>query len=186
MYVSWSLACYHRALRRSVGNKRNMTCAAVLLQFLWRLFTLSSRLVSIGLFVSAYSYWILPIAIGHWGVMTIWVMHQGTHFCQNEQFEYLFDMVIGVIYLFCFLNIKDEPTRYKYTGYYLIKFTENCLFAFLWYFKVYHSPANSSTLHFSNQHAIAVVASVLSSFLIGILFMLIYYRYFHPNAKLKT
>uniref|UniRef100_T1JZ12 XK-related protein n=1 Tax=Tetranychus urticae TaxID=32264 RepID=T1JZ12_TETUR len=110
--TSWSLASYHRALRRSIPEKGNMSSYGVILSFLWRLGTLTCRTMSIGLFISSFSYWILPIAIGHWGIMTIWVMHQGTHFCRHEQSEYLFNMILGLLYLFEFLNIKDEPTRF--------------------------------------------------------------------------
>ena len=115
--ISWSLASYQRALRRSVPDKRNMTKMGTLLQFAWRFLTISSRSVAIALFASAYGLWLVPVAIGHWGVMTVWVMHQGTRFCDTERGEpkqcqeYLLNMVIGAIYLLCFLNVKDEPTR---------------------------------------------------------------------------
>lgn len=38
--ISWSLASYQRALRRSVPDKRNMTKMGTLLQFCWRLLTI--------------------------------------------------------------------------------------------------------------------------------------------------
>ena len=192
IYISWSLASYHRAVRRCIPSKRKMSVMAIILQILWRFFTLTSRLVAIGLFISAYSYWILPIAIGHWGVMTIWIMHQGTSFCRSEQLEYLFNMIIGTVYLFCLLNIKDEPTRYKYSAYYVIVFIENTLFIALWYMKVTShslssiigvgspSPMQSITV---NHTALAIASGVFGSFFAGIVFMLLYYRFFHPNGR---
>ncbi|XP_074598715.1 XK-related protein 6-like [Brevipalpus obovatus] len=192
MYISWSLASYHRATRRSIPSKRKMSLMAIILQILWRFFTLTSRLVAIGLFISAYTYWILPIAIGHWGVMTIWIMHQGTSFCRNEQFEYLLNMIIGTVYLFCFINIKDEPTRYKYIAYYVIVFIENTVFIALWYLKITsHSLSNIigvtgplSTESISVNHtAVAMVSGLFGSFFAGLLFMLLYYRFFHPNGR---
>jgi hypothetical protein len=82
-------------------------------------------------------------------------------------------MIIGAIYLFCFLNVKDEPTRYKYLSYYIIAFAENISLILLWYFK------NDPTKWY---HIPALVA-VISAFAAGILFMLIYYWFFHPNGR---
>ncbi|RWS27213.1 hypothetical protein B4U80_04591 [Leptotrombidium deliense] len=173
--ISWSLASYHRALRRSVPEKRNMTKLATLVV---------SRVVAIALFTSEYGYWLLPFAVGHWGVMTIWVMHQGTRFCDTERGdprpceEYLFNMVVGAIYLICFLNVKDEPTRFKYLAYYLILFFENSILITLWYMKTSSDPLKSLFWF----HAPAF-ATVISAFCMGIVFMLIYYRFLHPNGR---
>jgi hypothetical protein len=177
--LSWSIASYNRALRRSTPDKRNTTRFGTILQFLWRVCTIGSRVLAVALFMSEYSYWLCPIGIGHWGVMTIWIMHQQTRFCDNDRgdprpcHEYLFNMIIGAIYLFCFLNVKDEPTRYKYLSYYTIAFAENISLILLWYIKSdptkwYHTPA---------------LVTVISAFFAGILFMLIYYWFFHPNGR---
>ncbi|KAI1295616.1 XK-related protein 6 [Halotydeus destructor] len=182
--LSWSIASYQRALRRSVAEKRNMPKMGTVLQFTWRLFTLSSRSLAIALFASEFGYWLLPVAIGHWGIMTIWVMHQGTRFCDTEDgqsrpcHEYLLNMVIGAIYLLCFLNVKDEPTRYKYTAFYVITFVENVALVTLWYLKMAADP-----LKVHLWYTVPALSYVVSAFFAGILFMLMYYRFFHPNGK---
>ncbi|OQR71258.1 XK-related protein 6-like [Tropilaelaps mercedesae] len=134
--IALSLSSYHRALRRSVPDKYNMSRTGATLQFIWRfnpslaevivtlepsslakLCTVGSRIICIALFTSEYTFWLIPLCVGHWGVMSVWVMHQGTRFCDTDSGqprqceEYLFDMLIGAIYLVCFLNVKDEPTR---------------------------------------------------------------------------
>ncbi|KAH7972047.1 hypothetical protein HPB52_005818 [Rhipicephalus sanguineus] len=178
--LCWSLASYHRALRRSVPDKHNMSRTGSALQFLWRLGTVASRAGALALFASQYKYWLLPACIGHWGVMTVWVMHQGTRFCDSDAGrprpcrEYLFNMLIGAIYLFCFLNVKDEPTRYKYSAYYVIAFLENTALIVLWYFRA--DPVL--------WYRLPLLVGVIGSFAVGILFMLIYYRFFHPNGRL--
>lgn len=177
--LSWSLSSYHRSLRRSVPDKKNMTHCGAFLQFIWRFFTIGSRIIAVALFTAEYGYWICPIAIGHWGIMTIWIMHQGTRFCDNKLGEprpcqeYLFNMILGTIYFFCFLNVKDEPTRYKYLSYYIISFIENASLILLWYIKSdpnkwYHIPA---------------LVGVFGAFAAGIMFMFIYYWCFHPNGR---
>ncbi|XP_076316645.1 XK-related protein 6-like [Tachypleus tridentatus] len=178
--LSWSLASYHRALRRSVEDKRNMTWVGTSIQFLWRYCTTAARVLSLALFASEYGYWMFPVCIGHWGIMTVWVMHQQTSFCDSETGEkrqceeYLFNMVIGAVYLFCFLNVKDEPTRIKYLAYYIIVFIENLSMIVLWYVRTdpnvwYHLPA---------------LIGVFGSFALGIIFMQLYYRFCHPEANI--
>ncbi|XP_013775682.2 XK-related protein 4-like [Limulus polyphemus] len=178
--LSWSLASYHRALRQSVENKRNMTWSGMSVQFLWRYCTTAARVLSLALFASEYGYWMFPVCIGHWGIMTVWVMHQQTSFCDSETGEkrqceeYLFNMAIGAVYLFCFLNVKDEPTRLKYLAYYIIVFIENSLMIILWYLRTdpsvwYHLPA---------------LICVFLSFSLGITFMLLFYRFCHPETNI--
>lgn len=138
--LSWSIASYHRALRRSTPDKRSLSPIGTLLQFAWHGSMLGSRVLAIALFVTRFTYWLVPIAIGHWGVMTIWVMHQGTHFFPPDHLvrEYTANMAIGAIYLFTFINVKDEPTRFKYLWYYCVVGAENIIFALLWWLGVAH------------------------------------------------
>ncbi|XP_022657652.1 XK-related protein 4-like isoform X2 [Varroa destructor] len=178
--IALSLSSYHRALRRSVPDKYNMSRVGAILQFIWRLCTVGSRIICIALFTSEYTFWLIPLCVGHWGVMSVWVMHQGTRFCDTESGqprqceEYLFDMLIGAIYLVCFLNVKDEPTRYKYTGYYVITCIENVATIVLWYFRA------GSHVWFR----LPVLVGTPCLFAFGILIMAVYYRYYHPNGML--
>lgn len=110
--------------------------------------------------------------------MTSWIIHQNTDFCSSESGkkrpfrEYLFNMVMGVVYIFCFVNLKEEKTRYKYCVYYVIMFLENCVCISLWYHcsddtTWYHKPA---------------IAWVFLSFIMGITCMLVYYTFLHPSG----
>lgn len=164
-----------------------MLPSGTVLQFFWRFCTIGSRAFAVALFASQFSYWLFPIAIGHWGVMTIWIMHQGTRFCDTEQgeprpcFEYALNMILGAIYLVCFLNVKDEPTRFKYLSYYLIVFVENVAFVLLWFF---HSQSATTITNLNAiLYQLPVLIAVIASFVIGISFMLVYYRFFHPNGR---
>lgn len=111
-------------------------------------------------------------------------MHQGTRFCDTESgeqrpcHEYLFNMVIGAIYLLCFLNVKDEPTRYKYCAFYVIAFVENTTLISLWYLRVAGDP-----LRVTLWYLVPSMAGVVGAFCAGMIFMFLYYRFFHPNGK---
>ena len=179
--ISWSLCCWQRAARRMTPGKRNMTKTGTILQFMWRFLTIGSRIAAVVLFTSRFGCWIVPVAVGHWGVMSVWIMHQGTRFCDDPATgeprvcrEYLLDMAIAASYLLCFLPVKDEPTRYKYTAFYAITFAENTVLTLSWYFGL------SDPLWFQ----VPALVWVFGSFGLGLFFMLLYYRYFHPNGKL--
>ena len=163
--------------------------------FNWRFLTISSRILAITLFTSKYGYWTVPIAIGHWGFMTIWLLHQSTRICDspitgNPQplREYLFNFLIGAVYCVCFVPMKtNESTRIKYSVYYVITFIENSSMATFWYLNTtqHHTTVNtiivSSTGHAISFQLVAFLW-VHIAFLSGLFFMLLYYRFFHPNV----
>lgn len=178
--TSWSISSYHRALRRASYNKRNLSAIGFIVQSIWHCFSLSSRILAIVLFLYQFGMWLLPIGIGHWGVMTIWIMHQGTHFFDSEHghpnpcFEYLFNMLVGMIYLFVFINLKDEPTRYKYLAFYIITFVENFTFSALWFWRIQD--------HWWYMR-LPLFLSVSILFGLSIIAMQLYYSFVHPNGR---
>ncbi|XP_075678248.1 uncharacterized protein LOC113791528 [Dermatophagoides pteronyssinus] len=179
--TSWSISSYHRALRRASYDKRNLSAFGTIIQSCWHCLTLASRLLAISLFLHQFGYWLLPIGIGHWGIMTIWIMHQGTHFFDTELGrpnpcqEYMFNMLIGLIYLFVFINLKDEPTRFKYLAFYTIIMAEDITFASLWFLRI-------ETDYFWSLHSI-LFAAVPILFIASILVMQFYYWFVHPNGR---
>lgn len=183
-HVSWSLCSHCRALRRLKPLKRNVTPAGMFLMFLWRFLTIGSRIVAIALFTCKFGYWIVPIAIGHWGFMTIWVLHQGTNFCDSSTTgqprpfrEYLVNFLIGAIYLFCFIPVKhSEATRVKYSVFYAIALLQNSSMALTWY---YCNVTSGQVVWFQ----LPALVWVHGAFVSGLFFMLLYYRYFHPSGR---
>lgn len=186
--LAWSLASYHRSLRRASLGKRAMSAAGMLLQFFWHLGTTSARLLAVALFISQFGAWLVPITIGHWGVMTVWIMHQGTSNGgygtvgelegEHSLSEYAFNMLVGAIYLVQFINVKDEPTRYKYGWYYAIVAAENAALAAAWALRL----SESAELEFFWLRVPALVA-VLATFGLGIVAMQLYYWCAHPSGR---
>ncbi|KAJ6218624.1 hypothetical protein RDWZM_009781 [Blomia tropicalis] len=180
--LSWSIASYHRSLRRASMDKRNMSAIGVLLQFIWHAGTIGSRLMAVAMFITQYGAWLAPISIGHWGVMTIWIMHQGTQFMNEPHHcsEYLFNMLVGTIYMIQFLNVKDEPTRYKYLWYYVITGVENVTLIILWSTRATENV--EFNLHWLRLPPILIII-VFALFMIGIIAMQLYYWFAHPNGR---
>lgn len=110
---------------------------------------------------------------------------QRTSFCSGEDGqvrplrETMYDAVIGWIYIFDFLNVKPEPTRLKHLFYYSIVLVENGGLAAAWYVDTDDPSPITNPL----RQPVTLVALALCS-LFGIAFMLMYYRYFHPEGRL--
>ena len=71
--------------------------------------------------------------------MTAWVVWQATDFCTNVWEERLYNGVVGVIYCFCFFNLKEGRSRYRMAVFYTVTFVENITFVAAYYWSTHHS-----------------------------------------------
>lgn len=69
----------------------------------------------------------------HWLVMTMWVIQQKTDFCPSRLEEVFYNCVVGVIYCFCFFNLREGQARYRMIAFYAVMVSQNfiCLLLFL-------------------------------------------------------
>ncbi|CAL1284390.1 unnamed protein product [Larinioides sclopetarius] len=180
--LSLAQSAYHRARRRATPLKQNMTKIGTAVQFFSHCCVIASRVMALAAFASTYGHWIFVFAGIHWGLMTAWLMCLKTSFCvsstgQPRPFEeFIFNIVVGVIYVFCFVNVKDEPTRWKYATYYFIIWVENLVLILLWYLR------SDSDIWFR----IPLLSAVILGLALGLIFLVIYYKYLHPNKVAKT
>ena len=91
------------------------------------------RVIALSLFAAIFPQGIGPACVGHWLIMSTWVVIQNTSACNTKCEELLFCLVLGAIYIFSFFNAKEERTRYKYLFYYTFCFCENSALMVLWY-----------------------------------------------------
>lgn len=93
-------------------------------------------------------------------MMTIWVIYQKTDFCPTRPEEIFYNCVIGVIYCFCFFNLKEGQARYRMFVFYIIMISQNiaCLFLFIFL-------SESETL--KHELIFITVALVIGGTLIG-------------------
>lgn len=127
------LASYHKLLRDSRDDQRSLSYRGALLHLLWRLFTISSRVLSLALFASLFHLYFGIFVVLHWCGMALWVVHGGTDFCMSRWEEVLFNMVVGIVYIFCWFNVKEGHTRGRMVAYYSVVLAENTLLTGLWY-----------------------------------------------------
>ncbi|QQP54606.1 XK-related protein, partial [Caligus rogercresseyi] len=106
--------------------------------------------------------------------MTIWVIYQDTDFCQTLWEERFYNAIVGVIYCFCFFNLKEGRSRYRAAIFYSIIITENLAFLGVYYWVTE-----------KEWMGIGAVGIVLLGTALGMTSMLLYYGYFHPGGKIR-
>ena len=174
--LAWSLVVYHRSLRYSLENKKNISCSGSLFQFLWHFSSITARVLALSLFATAYPMYIFPVCAAHWLIMSSWLIYLRTEACVTRCEEFLFCVVLGAVYIFSFFNVKEERTRWKYAGYYAFCFVENTVLVAFWFVKTDVSEA---------WYAYPGIVGHYAAFSAAILFMVIYYACFHP-AEIDT
>ncbi|XP_053811928.1 XK-related protein 4 [Vidua chalybeata] len=172
--LAWALASYQKALRDSRDDKKPISYMAVIIQFCWHFFTIAARVITFALFASVFQLYFGIFIVLHWCIMTFWIVHCETEFCITKWEEIVFDMVVGIIYIFSWFNVKEGRTRCRLFIYYFVILLENTALSVLWY--LYKAPP------ISDAFAIPALCVVFSSFLTGVVFMLMYYAFFHPNG----
>ncbi|XP_075871626.1 XK-related protein 4 [Nelusetta ayraudi] len=172
--LAWALASYQKALRESRDDKKPISYLAVTIQFCWHFFTIAARVITFALFASVFQLYFGIFIVLHWSIMTFWIVHCETDFCISKWEEIVFDMVVGIIYIFSWFNVKEGRTRCRLLIYYLVILMENAALSALWY--LYRSPLATDSF------AVPALCVIFSSFLTGVVFMLMYYAFFHPNG----
>ena len=178
--LAWSLTSYHRLLRLFLhlrDNKAVMSYGGMVLQFVWRLFTIASRVLALSLFASALGYWVFVVVACHWLSMFTWLLLQKTDFCSAEAHcnkcqEIFFKVVLAAVYIFCYVNLTDGHSRLHYSIYYVVVYLENFFMCMVWY--VFAHTENKWYTHPS-------LLLIFVGFLVGIFFQVVYYLWCHPN-----
>ncbi|KAJ1076890.1 hypothetical protein K5549_017454, partial [Capra hircus] len=175
--LAWTLASYQKVLRDSRDDKRPLSYKGAVAQVLWHLFAIAARSLAFALFASVYKLYFGIFIVAHWCVMTFWVIQGETDFCMSKWEEIIYNMVVGIIYIFCWFNVKEGRSRHRVTLYYCIVLLENAALTGFWY-----SSRNFST----DFHSLILVCVVASSFALGIFFMCVYYCLLHPNGPMLS
>jgi hypothetical protein len=192
--MGYAIAGYHRCLRNQQfifcleTNKplpRPMSWLSTIMQFLWYLFLISPRVLSLAIFASTFRSWFFMIIFTHWLIMYFWILRLKTNYCITSQAEYsareeifekFYDFVCSFIYIFVYFNLKSGPTRLRYLIYYFIYYSENVLFCLSYFF---HSKESNYT------YKLCMLLIVLIGFWVAITFQIIYYLHCHPSHDIR-
>ncbi|XP_050080041.1 uncharacterized protein LOC126567785 [Anopheles maculipalpis] len=171
--VCWALASFSKNVRLQNVHRLVLTWLGVIFQFLWRLGTVISRVISLTVYASVYSHWVFLVIILHWFSMFLWLISPKNVF-HGERISRLKKTTLGgliaFVYIFAYINLQEVRHRQKMLTFYVVMFAENCLLVCLWMVGVWPNRPEGWYL---------VPVSVLCSFAAGLFFMVVYYRYFH-------
>ncbi|KAJ8960153.1 hypothetical protein NQ318_003873 [Aromia moschata] len=180
--MAWSMASYQRLLRVSLKNKHNISWAATIVQFMWHFLVtvfVACRASCASACWPPSTRWPPSWAsLGHWFVMTIWLSCTcaNNNFCDhNRLYDFLFYSIFGAVYVFTHVTLVEGPTCLKYTIFYVILFAENTVANVVW---VVHEGDKIK----ENVYSIPIVYLNIMPFMFGIMFMLLYYKVFHPST----
>ncbi|XP_050409710.1 XK-related protein 6 [Patella vulgata] len=181
LFVTWiglslSLTSYHSSLRNSVAGKKKMGVVSYSGYLAWRVFEVGGRVISLAYFAIYFHEWIL-LGIGiHWILLSIVNMSNGTSFYENKILNKGYDVCLGYVMIFCFLNIPEGPSKCRLVVYYVIFYIENIVLV------VWTSVVNPSKWCWNYVYVVFVIVfSCLHIFL-----LLLYYKFCHPNKDNGT
>ncbi|XP_050952718.1 XK-related protein 7 [Labeo rohita] len=174
--LAWMIASYQKVLRDSRDDKLPMSYKAVIVQMLWHLFTIGARTIAFALFASVFQLYFGIFIVAHWCAMTFWIIQGETDFCMSKWEEIIYNMVVGIIYIFCWFNVKEGRARFRLGVYYCVTLIENVALTAAWY--IHRGP------HTSDFYALIIVCVVVCSYALGTFFMFVYYCLLHPDGPI--
>ncbi|CDQ60022.1 unnamed protein product [Oncorhynchus mykiss] len=148
--LSWMIASYQKVLRDSRDDKLPM----------------SYKALYFGIFI-----------VAHWCIMTFWIIQGETDFCMSKWEEIIYNMVVGIVYVFCWFSVREGRTRCRMLVYSVVVFIENVALTTFWY--LYRAPQTS------DFNALLTVCMVASSYALGTFFMFVYYCLLHPDGPIS-
>ncbi|KAF8561541.1 hypothetical protein P879_08070 [Paragonimus westermani] len=200
--LAWSLTHYQSALRSSRVEKANLTWLGSMLYFGWKAGLLASRILALALFAAiARGFWFTVLSCAHWMLSVSWLVIRGTTFCSpvpRTLPECLFDIVLGAVYCFDVVNVREGHSRLWYLTYYSLVGLENFVMTLIW--SIYTAKSRVSE---SSERPMWLIrtpslsawirdvpdwvlpTAVVVSFVFGLGMMLAYYMFAHPSRNIK-
>lgn len=184
--MAWCIASYHRSIRWSQIDKINISWTGTMVQWSGYFLISLSRVLSIAIIASLFPKWTLIGCVVHAFTMGAWIfLFDRSPFCSsNCVSSAAFSLVLGMVFVFNYILPKARRTRYRYGIFYSICFLENCGCVTL--FLMYSSTTSSTTTaapQMANTFIWLLCVAALVPFVLGIGFMMLYYRRFHPNVR---
>ncbi|XP_026807050.1 XK-related protein 6 [Rhopalosiphum maidis] len=184
--IAWAMASYHKNVRIAYENRKNIGNTGTVLQFLWHIMITVSRILSISLAAIVWPQSTGIFCMVHWLFMTLWIFKfQNVTFCipsnrseESKIMRFFFSTILGLVYIFTYLSPSEGQgnSKNRYLGYYGVFLVENIVAVTIW--------ANTGTDQSQWYYYLLMIGSI-APFFVGILFMAIYYKFFHPHTTYK-
>lgn len=173
--VIWGCSTYIYSI--TTFSNENFKWYSLTLKLLWHFGMLIGRIPGILLFAIIFGVWTLvPLGL-HWSAMTFWIVMQKTTFCPNKIEETLYNVVMGFVYCFCYINLREGHTRYRLMLFYTLMVSQN--FGSLFLYVLISDMERQKRLW-----SITAIVCIIFGTIFGISAMILYYRYFHSTGPI--
>lgn len=171
--ISLSMVDYQISLRKSLPDKDEFHVLSKFIYVFYKLLTITSWILSMSLITLLSVRISVILLIFLWICGFTWTLKQHTTFCKSKKMEYLYRTVVGIILFFSFFNIKGRRTKVCISIYYATHtvVTLGILFVYMFW-----RPSIIKEICFT-----IVSILTISSLVLGIIFLVVYYSHFHPT-----
>ncbi|KAG8302920.1 hypothetical protein J6590_020674 [Homalodisca vitripennis] len=114
--VCWALASFSKNVRMQNVHRLVLTWLGVIFQFLWRLGTVSCRVISLTVYATVYGRWVFLVVVLHWVSMFLWLVSPKNVFHGeriSRQRKAAFSTLIAFVYVFAYINLQEVNHRQK-------------------------------------------------------------------------
>uniref|UniRef100_A0A3P9DSE1 XK-related protein n=1 Tax=Maylandia zebra TaxID=106582 RepID=A0A3P9DSE1_9CICH len=175
------LTTYDHSMRTFLPEKEKHHMISLVFYFIWNLVLISSRIAALALFASVLPCFIFAHFICSWLVLFFFAWRSKTNFMEDPRGEWLYRTTVGLIWYFNWFSVA-KGMRIRSVLYHAYILIDICILCGLWCWKMSTDPSDFVT------HPLTTAACVVAVYVLGLLFKVIYYTFFHPNLdkdKLK-
>ncbi|NWX57880.1 XKR9 protein, partial [Promerops cafer] len=172
--ISLSMVDYQISLRKSLPEKDDFRVLSKFIYLFYKLLTITSWILGISLITLLSVRISVILLIFLWICGFTWTLKQHTTFCKSKKMEYLYRTVVGIILIFSFFNIKERRTKVCISIYYA---THTVVILGILLVYMFWKPSIIKEIRFT-----IVSILTISSLVLGIIFLVVYYSHFHPTA----
>nr|XP_046210924.1 XK-related protein 9 [Oncorhynchus gorbuscha] len=173
--IAWAIVDYRRCLRRSLPQVREMPSGLpTFVYLLYKLLTITAHILSLSLFLVLSPYSTLGMAVV-WLAGTLWAHWVRTDFCTSKGLERLYRIIVGVVLIFTFFNVKGQDTRWQMAVYYVLFAFVNLSGPLL---LVLVRPEVNAAEYFW-----PVTLLIFGGTVLGLAYLLLYYTVYHPRGR---
>uniref|UniRef100_S4R5D9 XK-related protein n=1 Tax=Petromyzon marinus TaxID=7757 RepID=S4R5D9_PETMA len=176
--IVWTMLDYHITMRNSLEHKEKLKLlSSAFFVFLSSKYSLLlSQLLTLCLLTLLWPwYYVVPVGVLIWVLMTLTVYFHKTEFMDTCFQEFVYRCTVGFILIFSFFNVRKDATQRNVICYY--SFT--CL-------EIFVAVGETTCRHFSTLLTteiwmLAIVILILVGFVLGIGLTCLYYVCLHPT-----
>lgn len=178
----WYIGSFRRHQHSDSIKDIVLTWPGTIFRLLWRAGEMLSRIISLSVFTSLYYYWIFLILGLHGLTMLVCLCTSVLGMFEKSGLsrcnKFFLGIIVAYMYSFCFINTSSENTVFRYTLFYIIMFLENAVLTAVWYIKADQSDGGTKV------NTIVFISA--SAFFIGIISLVVYYKFFHVGSTSET